>query len=246
MLVLFTPILRLGGVHKHEKNVLVIGSIMGVISLLRFARGFQLSGPYVVMIWQMATGDVMRFLLIYIPILCGFAGAFTVLFHRDSDDSSDTSLAPPGFENFENTMVTLFLIGVGSIDGLDTQILEAEKSGGLATFLYVLYILLVIVLLLNLLIGMMSHTQQRLYENITKIWEMQWARTIMQIESSHDFVTIGFSGNEDDEKGVKGKNHQGYLMLQEHKPGDALSVKAINRRHYFGNPVQRFFSSFFR
>lgn len=59
---------------------LAIASIFGWGYVLFFVMAFRLTGPFVVMIYQMLFNDVLRFCIIYMVFLAGFSQTFFILF----------------------------------------------------------------------------------------------------------------------------------------------------------------------
>ena len=66
--------------NEAEIAVLAIASILGWGYMLFFVMAFRLTGPFVVMIYQMLFNDVLRFFIIYAVFLSAFSQAFFVLF----------------------------------------------------------------------------------------------------------------------------------------------------------------------
>jgi hypothetical protein len=78
-------ILRLFDIEA-ESAVLAIASIIGWGYMLFFVMAFRLTGPFVVMIYQMLLNDVLRFFIIYIVFLAAFSQAFFILFDNNGKD----------------------------------------------------------------------------------------------------------------------------------------------------------------
>jgi len=51
--------------------------------MLFFVMAFRLTGPFVVMIYEMLFNDVLRFFIIYIVFLAAFSQAFFILFDNN-------------------------------------------------------------------------------------------------------------------------------------------------------------------
>jgi hypothetical protein len=62
--------------------VLALVSIIGWGYMFFFVMAFQLTGPFVFMIYEMLLNDVLRFCAIYMVFLAGFSQAFFVLFNN--------------------------------------------------------------------------------------------------------------------------------------------------------------------
>ena len=93
-----------------QSAVLAMASIAGWSYLFFFLLAFRLTGPMVVMIHQMLTNDVLRFCLIYLVFLMGFAQAFFVLFE---------SVGLSGF------VVSIKVSGKMAVRNIDEQIRHA-------------------------------------------------------------------------------------------------------------------------
>jgi hypothetical protein len=63
--------------------VLALVSIIGWGYMFFFVMAFQLTGPFVFMIYEMLVNDVLRFCVIYMVFLAGFSQAFFVLFNNN-------------------------------------------------------------------------------------------------------------------------------------------------------------------
>ncbi|KAK6994962.1 transient receptor potential cation channel subfamily v member 6 [Biomphalaria glabrata] len=85
--------------------------------LLFFARGHNLTGPFVTMIYKMCAGDLLRFGIIYMIFLFTFTQSFFTLFldkHVDnSDDDDEAKGGVAKFNSFPETMLYLFQMTLG-------------------------------------------------------------------------------------------------------------------------------------
>jgi hypothetical protein len=68
---------------EAELAALAIASILGWGYMLFFVMAFRLTGPFVVMIYEMLLNDVLRFCIIYVVFLAGFSQTFFVLFEQN-------------------------------------------------------------------------------------------------------------------------------------------------------------------
>jgi len=68
---------------EAEIAALAIASILGWGYMLFFVMAFRLTGPFVVMIYEMLLNDVLRFCIIYVVFLAGFSQTFFVLFEQN-------------------------------------------------------------------------------------------------------------------------------------------------------------------
>ena len=56
-----------------EDNFAVLVMILTSWYALFFCRGFKLTGPFVIMIYRMMAADLLRFVIIYLIFVMGFA-----------------------------------------------------------------------------------------------------------------------------------------------------------------------------
>ncbi|XP_067864619.1 uncharacterized protein [Heptranchias perlo] len=184
--------------------LLVLALALGWFNVLYYTRGFKLTGIYCVMIKKIILQDILRFLLVYVVFIVGFAAALASLIEE----------CPPGsncpFDGFSTTILELFKLTIGLGD------LGIQKYSRFPVFflvLLVLYVILTFVLLLNMLIALMGETVTKISSESEKIWKLQRAVTTLHFERSlpkwlrmkcrncHSFteVTVGLTpeGTED-------------------------------------------------
>ncbi|CAF3806276.1 unnamed protein product [Rotaria sp. Silwood1] len=75
-------ILRLFGMQQYETQILAFTSLIGWGNMLFLIMPFQFTGPFVIMIYKILFNDVLRFSIIYIIFLVGFAQSFCILFNE--------------------------------------------------------------------------------------------------------------------------------------------------------------------
>jgi len=151
-----------------DHTIMALASVVGWMYILFFLLAIRLTGPFVVMIWQMLFTDVVRFCSIYMVFLAAFSQAFFILYQF------------VGFEGFFTAVKTCFSAMLGDFD-LEAA---AETPFQTATIsLLILYVVLVTILLLNLLIAMMGDTYGRIIEDADKKWHLERARVVTSIEN---------------------------------------------------------------
>ncbi|CAF0874251.1 unnamed protein product [Rotaria sordida] len=151
-----------------QTAVLAIAAIIGWGYMLFFVMAFRLTGPFVVMIYEMLFNDVLRFFIIYMVFLVGFSQAFFVLFDNN------------GFSGFLVSVKQSFLGMLGDFD-LDAYTDTSYRY--ISVTLLISYIIVVTILLLNLLIAMMGDTYGNVIEGATQIWHLERARIVFAIEN---------------------------------------------------------------
>ena len=71
--MLIVPFLRLACLDEKEDIVTVVIMLTTAPYFLFFCRGFKTVGPFVVMIYRMVMGDLIRFASIYLVFVMGFS-----------------------------------------------------------------------------------------------------------------------------------------------------------------------------
>eukprot|EP00668_Euglena_longa_P001503 GGOE01001784.1.p1 GENE.GGOE01001784.1~~GGOE01001784.1.p1 ORF type:complete len:1098 (+),score=322.37 GGOE01001784.1:96-3389(+) len=154
---------------SFEAPLLALAALFGWCYIFLFFLGFRLTGPFVVMIWSMLVGDVLRFFSIYSIFLMAFSTSFHVLWGHQ------------GVEEYGRQLQANFLMMVGDFEPFYSRFASSEHRQ-LTVFFMVFYIVLVSILLVNLLIAMMGATFSAISEASDRRWFLEWARIICSLE----------------------------------------------------------------
>ncbi|CAF3087395.1 unnamed protein product [Rotaria sp. Silwood2] len=154
-----------------ELPALAIASLLGWGYMLFFVMAFRLTGPFVVMIYEMLFNDVLRFCIIYVVFLVGFSQTFFILFNYN------------GFSGFVLSVKQSFL---GMLGDFDLDAYTSTKYAFISVIILIIYIIVVTILLLNLLVAMMGDTYGNIIEGATQVWHLERARIVFAIESEMD------------------------------------------------------------
>ncbi|CAH1783392.1 unnamed protein product [Owenia fusiformis] len=154
--------------------------VMGVLAILCtapyflfFCRGFKIVGPFVIMIYKMILTDLLRFITIYCVFLIGFSQSMYILF-RGKDG---TAFSAP-----EEAIMGMFVMSLGEFG--DTYSTFSHTCHPVMTkIIFVVYMVLVTLLLINMLIAMMGNTYQLISETKNE-YLRQWAKIILVIEQT--------------------------------------------------------------
>ncbi|XP_022906014.2 transient receptor potential cation channel subfamily V member 5 [Onthophagus taurus] len=183
ILMLIIPWLRFSCSDEIEDTIAVIIMLTTAPYFLFFCRGFKTVGPFVVMIYRMVMGDLLRFASIYLVFVMGFSQAYYIIFlsfdnpltPEDVDDSATNPMSTP-----MESIMAMFLMSLTNFGDYYTAFSRTEHEY-VAKLLFVIYMGIVAILLINMLIAMMGNTYQKIAETRNE-WQRQWARIVLVVE----------------------------------------------------------------
>ncbi|KMQ98230.1 transient receptor potential cation channel subfamily v member 6 [Lasius niger] len=182
-ILLSFPFLRFACADEVEDMLAVVVMLTTAPYFLFFCRGFKTVGPFVVMIYRMITGDLLRFVSIYLVFVMGFSQAYYIIFlsfdNPNTPEGVDDSITNPMPSPMESVMA-MFLMSMGNF-GDYYGAFERTEHEFEAKLLFVLYMAIVAILLVNMLIAMMGNTYQKIAETRNE-WQRQWARIVLVVE----------------------------------------------------------------
>ncbi|KAK5922139.1 hypothetical protein CgunFtcFv8_019432 [Champsocephalus gunnari] len=158
---------------QGEDVVMSVCLVLGWSNVMFFARGFEMLGPYVIMIQKIIFGDLTKFMWLSFIVLIGFSSSLWMVYMTQEPNSI------PSYRSFPITLFSQFELSVGLIDlPVDHTITTPPIVHVLhCTFSVVSYILL-----LNLLIAMMSDTHWRVAQERDELWRTQVVATTLMLE----------------------------------------------------------------
>ncbi|XP_055619148.1 transient receptor potential cation channel subfamily V member 5 [Toxorhynchites rutilus septentrionalis] len=176
-IMMVVPFLKVLCFTELEDHVVVVIMLTTAPYFLFFCRGFKTVGPFVVMIYRMVMGDLLRFVVIYLVFVMGFSQAYYIVFlsFKGEEDSDENPMPSP-----MESIVAMFLMSLTNF-GDYYAALENTAHEGCAKTLFVIYMVIVAVLLVNLLIAMMGNTYTKIAETKNE-WQRQWARIVLVVE----------------------------------------------------------------
>ncbi|XP_012506896.1 PREDICTED: transient receptor potential cation channel subfamily V member 2 [Propithecus coquereli] len=177
--------------------LLVSSLVLGWLNLLYYTRGFQHTGIYSVMIQKVILRDLLRFLLVYLIFLFGFAVALVSLSREawvpGAPAGPNATVAQPvvgqedeggaaPYRGILDASLELFkfTIGMGEL-----AFQEQLRFRGVVLLLLLAYVLLTYVLLLNMLIALMSETVNSVATDSWSIWKLQKAIAVLEMENGY-------------------------------------------------------------
>ncbi|XP_017757214.1 PREDICTED: transient receptor potential cation channel subfamily V member 5 [Eufriesea mexicana] len=182
-ILLSFPLLRLACADQVEDMLAVVVMLTTAPYFLFFCRGFKTVGPFVVMIYRMIMGDLLRFVSIYLVFVMGFSQAYYIIFlsfdNPNTPEGVDDSVSNPMPSPIESIMA-MFLMSMTNF-GDYYGAFERTQHEIESKFLFVVYMAIVAILLVNMLIAMMGNTYQKIAETRNE-WQRQWARIVLVVE----------------------------------------------------------------
>uniref|UniRef100_A0A671WA38 Transient receptor potential cation channel, subfamily V, member 6 n=1 Tax=Sparus aurata TaxID=8175 RepID=A0A671WA38_SPAAU len=152
---------------QGEAVVMAVCLVLGWSNVMFFARGFEMLGPYVIMIQKIIFGDLTKFMWLSFIVLIGFSTCEYIL------------ESIPAYRSFPITLFSQFELSVGLID------LPVDHTIATPPIVHVLHCTFSVVsyiLLLNLLIAMMSDTHWRVAQERDELWRTQVVATTLMLE----------------------------------------------------------------
>ncbi|CAF4221653.1 unnamed protein product, partial [Didymodactylos carnosus] len=156
---------------------------------LFFGRIYVLTGAFIVMIFEMIAGDIATFGVIYLIVITAFGHVFFLLFRDTTEGISCERTVPNStcgndhtcsYKNFEAWMTMVHF----TMGEFDFSKFDVTHYAYLVKSLFIVFMVLTPILLLNMLIASMGNTYQRVIAISEKERQRQWAQLVLTIERS--------------------------------------------------------------
>jgi WD40 repeat protein len=160
--------------------VAAVAAVLLWYNLLMFSRGFPATGVFTSIMFEMVK-ECWGLLLIFVVVIAGFANAYLLLFRGTAVE----------YAGFWVSLVSLF---DGAVSGLSPVFRDNDDKDFRETFegrsgtynlqlaLFVAFMLIVNVMLLNLLIALMSSVYDRVSEKATAVYRWESAKLLLMLE----------------------------------------------------------------
>ena len=180
-LVIAWYILYLISNSTNQAHVLAVAMILGWLYTIAFTEGFESVHAFTIMLKNIMIRDMTRFLFLYLLVMFAFALAFQCLF----------ALAPLLYDETYPDAWSLYFITFNMMIGMGEIFDENLDQHPNATFikiLYLFYIVLTTVILLNLLIAMMTDSYAAVKAREGTTWRVGSVRLAVELEKSMPFL----------------------------------------------------------
>ncbi|XP_076827025.1 transient receptor potential cation channel subfamily V member 6 [Brachyhypopomus gauderio] len=147
--------------------------VLGWCNVLYFARGFEMLGPFVIVIQKIIFGDLTKFMWLSLIAITGFSTALWVWY------MTQEPLSVPQYRSFPITFFSEFELTIGLID------LPVDHTVYTHPVVHVVHGCFSVVshlLLISLLTAMMSDTQWRVGQERDELWRTQVVATTLMLE----------------------------------------------------------------
>lgn len=179
-----------GSNYVIQNYILSVSLLLGWLLTIPLTRGFQGIHYFFRMLQIMIVRDVFRFLLIYFFVLLAFSLCLHVIFQ--------SSLALS--QQYNSPLTTLFvvfnvMIGMADLfgDGFDEDMRESGYDPAFPKAIYMIYVVLSTIILLNLLIAMMNDSYQDILQQNQVTWRVDSVRLGLAIEKRFPILSCFFS-----------------------------------------------------
>ncbi|XP_029014399.1 transient receptor potential cation channel subfamily V member 6-like isoform X2 [Betta splendens] len=171
-LVVLLCVFRLCQVQQ-EMSVMAVCLVLGWCNVLFFARGFEMLGPFVIMIQKMIFEDLLKFMWLLIIVIIGYATAVWTHYMTQN---------PMSVPDYTSLPVMFFSQFVVDTTFINLPINETIPTPPVIYVVHISFTVFSSVLLTNVLVVMMNDTMSRVGQERDKLWRTQVVATTLMME----------------------------------------------------------------
>ena len=226
--------------NKHEVYFATLVMLVGWLITVSFTLGIKGVHTFCEMFRYIMIRDVARFLCVYLFVLCAFLFSLHTMFQ----------VVPELRSKFYSAWDTLFLlfnlmVGVGELFDADTdeQFLRAGYNPVYPKILYISYVILSMVIMVNLLIAMVNETYESVKSREGTTWRkstvmfavrlernLQWLRRFFMLRfinclqdyAKEETINMTLNSNQGQLKTVTWKRYVMNVMKDSRKQGELM------------------------
>jgi len=156
-----------------EETILILSLPSSWAMVLFFTKVTMMVGPLVNIVLVYIRKDLLPFLVILIIAFIAFATAFFHMWKGIDQEGNET------FKTLTGTLMRLFHVTLGEFEYEEFYLTRAPA---MAIGVFVIFMILMPILLLNMLIAMMATTFERVIKKSEKDWIHEWAKITITLE----------------------------------------------------------------
>mmetsp|Transcript_86159 Transcript_86159/g.230008 ORF Transcript_86159/g.230008 Transcript_86159/m.230008 type:complete len:317 (-) Transcript_86159:1374-2324(-) len=164
---------------QTEANLLAAASVLLFCNLLLVCIPFQSVGGIIITVYRVLFGDFLRFIFVFGAMIFAFACSLFLLSQRIQVDSEQDTQPPQSLQ--ESALWLMFLALGDNLSGVK-DLYPVAETPGLYLTVYLVWVVLSNVLMLNLLIAMMTKTFDDDSEDVRRVWTFPFAQLVLRYE----------------------------------------------------------------
>ncbi|XP_077311263.1 transient receptor potential cation channel subfamily V member 6-like [Lithobates pipiens] len=180
-----------------------VALVLGWCYLMYFARGFQMMGPFTIIIQKIGSTDVLKFILRMAVVVIGYSVALYIVFVP----VDQTALG--AFYPFATSLESTYQLFMNILNGPANYAVDLPQ---MYILLYGSFCVIAFLLMFNLLIAMMGATHAAMVKEKEELWKAQINETTVRMEQK--FPKSWCFGSRMNEHDSEGRH---YLIVEERK-----------------------------